>query len=197
MSLFVLHVILASAALLTTLNGYLRGAAKHKIDAVASFLLMAALVAIWWTKGWKAGLIAIPLAFVYAALARPFARAIAYRLMGYRMSMELAREHSSLESLVAGKLSLESYLKVAERRQEKDTARLNRLLGRPEIQRTLQISGKTRDHVCELIRLLSLTGAGTELIWDAVSDPKELAELLRMKENGASAIQLSAKVMRV
>src|SRR6266581_3247492 len=77
-----MHALLVVTAFLVVLNGFLRGAKKAQIDAVLSVVLLGLLVGCFAFFGWKAGVTAIVLAFVYAIVARPLAPRAAARLLG-------------------------------------------------------------------------------------------------------------------
>ena len=74
--LVILHILLAGVALLIMMNGYARGAWKDQIDAVLSVLWILLLVLAFWLFGWRAGLAAFGLSFVYAWFPKFVARAV-------------------------------------------------------------------------------------------------------------------------
>lgn len=196
-TLLLLHVLLIVIGFLIALNFYLRGAAKAKITSGLLLLLISTIIAIWIMHGWIAGLSAVPLAYIYVALTTPLARAAAFRLLGYRTSAESGADFSDLRKLEVGSLSLDSYFEKAARRRHREEIELNRLISRPAVRAVLRETGKSDADVRELVRVLSLTGAGRELALSAVTDSALLGELLEMQGAGSSSIELAAKVMRL
>ena len=62
------------------LNGFLRGSKKTQIDAILSAIWLSLLVIGFIAFGWRAGVLALILSFVYAGVSRPIAAATAARL---------------------------------------------------------------------------------------------------------------------
>ena len=77
---YLLYALLAVAAFLIVLNGFLRGAKKAQIDALLSVAGISLLVAVTVIGGWMSGLAGIVLVFVFAVASRPFAARLASRL---------------------------------------------------------------------------------------------------------------------
>jgi hypothetical protein len=78
-----LHLGLAAVMSLIALNGYLRRAAKAKTDAALSVAWVGLLLAAAYFFGWKQGLLATVLSFLYTTIATPFAKRLARRMLGY------------------------------------------------------------------------------------------------------------------
>jgi hypothetical protein len=195
--LIALHVALLVIGSLITLNFYLRGALKAQVTAVLALLLIGTIGAIWVLYGWKAGVLALPLAYLYVGVTTPIAKFTAHRLLGYRTSAESGTEFSDLHALEAGKLSLDKYFERAQRQMGSEEAHLRRLMARPTVQKVLSDTGNTEADVRELVRLLSLTAAGTELTLSAIANPESLRELLALRREGWSALELGARVMEL
>ena len=64
-----------------SMNGFLRGSKKAHIDAFLSLVLVGLLITVFVVIGLPAGLLAIALTFLYAALARPLAARSASALL--------------------------------------------------------------------------------------------------------------------
>ena len=65
------------------------------------------------------------------------------------------------------------------------------------MQDVLRSTGSSEADVVELVRMLSLTGAGRELTLSAVVNQELLTELLTMRREGKSQIELAARVMEL
>lgn len=195
--LIALHALLVVLGFLVTTNYYLRGAAKAQIAAGISVLMILTLGAIWFLFGWKAGAIAIPLAYVYVGVTVPLAKRTAWKLLGYRTSAESGAEFNDLHALQAGRMELDEYFRKAESRREREDAELKRVLAKPSVQRSLHGVGGSEEEVVELVRVLSLTGAGRELSLAAITDQNLLPELVQMRREGKTPIELAAKVMKM
>lgn len=79
--IYVLHFALAFTAFLMALNGRLRGTLRSLGDAILGSVCVALLVIVFIAFGWKAGLLAFCLVFVYGAIGDPIAARIAARLL--------------------------------------------------------------------------------------------------------------------
>jgi hypothetical protein len=71
--IYAIYAFLAIVSFLVMLNDFLRGAWKGRIDAFLSLLILCLLVASFFVAGWKAGLVAIGVAFLSALITRPLA----------------------------------------------------------------------------------------------------------------------------
>ena len=168
--IYLLHFGLAIATFLVVLNGFLRGAKKHQIDAVLSLVLIGLLLMVFVAFGWKAGLLAVLLAFVYAGISRPIAAGVAARLMSLggrpsgkyiglpprsleRISRELGRE-------VKPAAMLRELVATPNRRQQAEEALLNYCLAQPAIQSVLGECGADGNSLKELYSGLCASGAG-------------------------------------
>jgi hypothetical protein len=195
--LIALHAVLAVLGFLITLNFYLRGRAKAQVAAVLSVLLLLTIGAVWLVHGWVAGVVAIPMAYVYVALTTPLARTAAWRMLGYRTSAESGSGFADLHALEAGNLSMEQYFEKADRGRKREQTELQRIVSQPAVQATIRSLSSSEDEVAELVRLLSLTAAGRELALKSIAAPGVLADLLTMRREGKEAIHLAARVMRL
>ena len=70
---YVLYFTLAVVVFIEMLNSFLRGSRKDQIDIVVNISIFALVVASFFVAGWKFGLLAIALRFVFAIGARPLA----------------------------------------------------------------------------------------------------------------------------
>jgi len=199
--IYVLHFGLAIAAFLAVLNGFLRGEKKHQIDAALSVVLLAILVTAFVAFGWKAGLLAVVLAFGYAAVSRPIAARVAARLMSLgggpsgsyvglppraleRISRELGRE-------VKPEDMMQELMASPSRREQAEEDLLDYCLAQPAIQSALGEFGANRSTLMDLYSRLSVSGAGQ---WagghwvaaSALAYPDTLRFLLTNLQGGAS-----------
>ena len=83
MTLLLLHLGIMVVAFLIMLNGSLYGRAKSTTDAVLGTLWVILLLTVWLFVGWKSGLVALGLSFLYAATSGPLARATAKWLLSH------------------------------------------------------------------------------------------------------------------
>jgi len=71
--IYVLYFALAVVVFIEMLNSFLRGSKKDQMDIVVYILMFGLVVASFFVAGWKFGLIAIALRFIFAIVLRPFA----------------------------------------------------------------------------------------------------------------------------
>lgn len=152
------------------LNDFSRGAKKRHVDAALSLVVLGILLTVFLAFGWKAGFLAVVLAFVYAALSRPFAARIAARLMSLgggpsgtyiglpprsleRISRELAR---GMEMRPA-KDMLRERMAGPSRHQKAVDALLDYCLAQPSIQSLMQELGADRTTLKDLYSTLCIT----------------------------------------
>jgi hypothetical protein len=202
--IYVLHIGLAITAFLVVLNGFLRGAKKHQIDAVLGIVLLGILLTAFVTFGWKAGLLAMVLAFVYGALGRPVAARVAARLMslgGGRSGTYLALPPRGLEGIsrelgreVRPEDMMTELMASPNRHQQAENALLDYCLGQPAIQAVLEEFGANRDTLKNLYFTLCAAGAGQ---WagghwvaaSALAYPHSLRFLLSNMQGGTSHME--------
>lgn len=80
--LYLLHALIALAVFLLTVNELFPGPKRTRIDVCLGTLLIGLLFACFVIFSIKAGLLAMALTLIYAAVARPFAAHFASRLRG-------------------------------------------------------------------------------------------------------------------
>lgn len=168
--IFALHVALAATTFLVVLNGFLQGVKKSQIDAFLSLLLVALLVVGFVAFGWKAGLLALGLCFLYAGVSRPLAARTAARLLSFgggpsgkhiglparqleRISRELGRETNPQQMM-------REILSGSTRHDEARQALLQYVEANQETATVLSEFGATRSTLDELYSTLSAAGAG-------------------------------------
>jgi len=76
---YVLYAALAVVVFLEMLNTFLRGARKDQLNIVLYILMLCLIVASFIIEGWRFGLLAIALRFIFAVVTRPLAARIASR----------------------------------------------------------------------------------------------------------------------
>ena len=69
--IYLLHAWLAGTAFLVVLNRFRRGATRQYTDAFLSLVLIGSLLIVFVVFGWKSGLLATILTFVYAGIITP------------------------------------------------------------------------------------------------------------------------------
>ena len=122
--IYLLHTLVPVTVLLLMVNGFFPGQKRTRIDVCLGTLLVSLLFTCFVAFSIKAGLLAIALTLIYAAIARPFAARLAARLRSNsrgtliryvglpppaleRISDQLARKHQPgdiAKALNAGKL---------------------------------------------------------------------------------------------
>lgn len=70
---YVLYFALAVVVFIEMLNSFLRGSRKYQIDIVVNISILALVMASFFVAGWKFGLLAISLRFIFAIVTRPLA----------------------------------------------------------------------------------------------------------------------------
>ncbi len=182
--LLCLHLGLVLTAFLAMLNGYLRGSAKPAIDAVVSAVWLGTLVAALLVFGWRASLAGLALSFVYGAVTRPIARAVARRLLGYRTTLSSGVEGDTTYSL-AGML----------RRSEETARRVSAIAQAPEVAAILAKNGRGPEDLSEQFWFLAATGLG-DLSWEIIASPIDLQRLLDLRKEGVPALEIAVQLMR-
>lgn len=177
-----LHLALVVVTFLVMLNGYLRGAAKAKTDGALSVAWVGLLILATFVFGWRQGLIALVLSFLYSRAWVPIASAVSHRLLGYRTTLQ------SDEAPV--NVSVESLLKS----NEADNQRLRKVAAGRHIARVLQSRGLGPEDLKEQFWFLMSSGLG-DLSWEIVSDSEELTQLLDMRDRGSKPIEIAAHFM--
>jgi hypothetical protein len=181
--LIIFHGALAATAFLAVLNGYLRGAAKAKIDGLLSVAWIGLLAAAFVFFGWRQGLLALVLSFAYAMAANPLAKAVARRMLGYRTT--LGTTECEIDYSVDGLL----------RRSDETDRRLTRIASRPGIAEVLAVNELQADDLKEQLGFLMSSGLG-DLSWEIVSTPSDLQLLLDLRGQGLEPIEIASRLTR-
>jgi hypothetical protein len=185
-------------------NSFLHGSKTHQIDAILSLLLLGVLLAAFIGFGWKAGLVAIALAFVYGAFSRPIAARLASRLMSIgtestgryvglppraleRISQELGRE-------IKPRDMMKEITTNAGRRERAENALLDYCISQPPIQALLQEFDGDRDTLKGIYSNLCMAGAsqwagGHWVAASALAYPDSLRFVLMNARKGATQLQ--------
>lgn len=211
--IYVLHASLALTAFLMVLNGFLRGASKARINAFLNILLVGLLAASFVAFGWKAGMIALVLSYVYAFASRPLAARLAARLLlgsgGHsrhyiglpplaleRISRELGPDQnadpSNLDAIMHSMLSRSN-----QQSESALVALLDYCDSNPDVQKVMTEFNATRETLIELYSNLLKAGAGQ---WagghyvpaSALAYPHTLRYLLEHPESGLPLLDKAA-----
>lgn len=78
--LYVLYFALAVVVFIEMLNSFLRGSRKDQIDIAVYILMFGFVVASFFVAGWKFGILAIALRFIFAIVTRPLAARTASKM---------------------------------------------------------------------------------------------------------------------
>ncbi len=208
--IYFLHIGIAITAFLVMLNSFLRGAKKHQIDAVLSLVLLGILLGVFVAFGWKAGLLAVLLAFVYGAFSRLVGARVAARLMSLgggpsgkyvglpprsleRISRELGREVSPADMM-------RELMATPNRREQAENALLDYCLSHPALQSLLEEFGANRATLKDLYSTLCDAGAGQ---WagghwvaaSALAYPHSLRFMLSNLHGGASHMEQASALI--
>ena len=194
--LIIYQIIILFFVFLIMLNGYLRGGAKQIIDAVISLFLLIAFILGFFIFNWKIVILSIMAMFVYAFVSKPFAKKLAYRMLGYRTSFDTGSD-DSLREFTSGKISLEKYFEKSQRRQQEEEFRLHKLFERNQIRNVLKQYQKNYEDFVGYFHLLKMTGLGEELAWEIISNPKDLQKIIYLKDKGLSDIEIAAEFMKL
>lgn len=174
----VVHAALAGTAFLAVLNGYLRGAAKAKVDGFLSLVWVGLLASAFLFFGWGHGLIALGFSFVYAMTANPLAKILARKMLGYRTS--IASAGNEIDYSVEGLL----------RRSDATDQRLERIASRPGTAKVLTANELQASDLKEQYWFLMSSGLG-DLAWDIVSAPSDLQMLLDLRREGLEPVEVA------
>ena len=110
------------------LNLYLRGIIKPIIESFLSILIIATVIFSFFMSKWWFGIFAILSVFLLIRIFRPFAKLLAFKILGYRTGIDDENIEASrfLKSMKGNGDVLKS-IKKFKRKAEKDKMRLMRL----------------------------------------------------------------------
>ena len=183
-ALTVLHFGLVVTAFLVVLNGYLRGAKKAQIDATLGILWLIFLVIAFVAFGWKVGVFALILSFIYAFITRPIAGSVARRILGYRTALESS-----------GSFTTDLSVEALRRSNDETERRLTQIAHKRGISRVLDENGVAVEDLKDHFDFLMRIGLG-ELAWEIVSSPKDLKLLLQLRQQGLPPLEIASRLMR-
>lgn len=181
--LTIMHAALAGTAFLAVLNGYLRGAAKAKIDGFLSLVWVSLLAAVVLFFGWRHAVIALGLSLVYAMAANPLAKILARKMLGYRTT--IASAENEIDYSVEGLL----------RRSDVTDKRLKSIASKSGVAKVLTANDLQVGDFKEQYWFLMSSALG-DLAWEIVSTPSDLQMLLDMRREGLEPIEIAARLMR-
>lgn len=184
-SLIGLHIGLVSIVFLVVLNGYLRGAKKVQIDATLSVLWLILLGIGFVSYGWKVGLTALVLSFIYALISKPIAASTARRVLGYRTTFGSSGLSSPTD------LSVEAILG----RHEETDRRITQIAQKSGIAKILNENVMTAEDLKEQFHFLMRIGLG-DLAWEVISTPKDLKLLLDLRRQQLSPLEIASRLMQ-
>jgi len=78
--IYALYIALAVVVFIEMLNSFLRGSRKDQTDIVVNILIFGLVAAPFFVAGWKFGLVAIALRFIFAIVTRPLAARTASKM---------------------------------------------------------------------------------------------------------------------
>ena len=168
-----------------TLNLFLRGRLKHILEALLGIspLLTAVLAFIF--LGWEWGLCFIVLPFFLIGIFRPFARLLAYKMLGYRTGVDDDLGFDIMAEMRKGENGYKNVLARIHREEEQNQKRLKKLAQSSEINFILSKHGFSFIMFYEVLKKLR-SSALRDLAWEIVSSPEELNEYIEMKNSGKS-----------
>jgi hypothetical protein len=79
--IYTLYIALAVVVFIEMLNSFLRGSRKDQLDIIVNVLIFGLVVASFFVAGWKFGLVAIALRFIFAIVSRPLAARTASKML--------------------------------------------------------------------------------------------------------------------
>ncbi|MCL5802101.1 MAG: hypothetical protein M1283_06280 [Gammaproteobacteria bacterium] len=174
--IYVLHASLALTAFLVVLNGFLHGTYKAHIGVFLSIFLVGLLVASFVAFGWKAGILALVLSFIYGIASRSLAARLAARLLSGPGSP--SRHYVGLPTLALERISynlgpnpkfdpydLENIMHQMRSRSSQQSERalvalLDYCDSNPDVQKVMTEFKATHETLIELYNNLLMAGAG-------------------------------------
>lgn len=191
MKTIIYFLILAGICFLFTLNLFLRGSKKQYIDAFLGLIIIISIVASFFILGWQWGVVILVSPFIFVRLSKPFAQALAYRLLGYRTGVDDQSESidNMLEQLASGEDGFSKVFEKIDRETENNRKRLLSIANRPNISCILERHNIPFDEYENY--LVSLKASTLhDLAWEIISTPDDLDTLIGMKEQGASEMEI-------
>lgn len=168
-----------------TLNLFLRGRLKQILEGFLclSILLMAILAFIF--LGWKWGLCFVALPFLLIGVSRPFAQALAYKILGYRTGVDDDSGFDIMTELGKGEKGFKKAMARLDREDKQNQRRLKTIAQSSDINFVLSKHGFSFSMFYDVLKKLRAS-ALHDLAWEIVSSPKELDEYIEMKNSGKS-----------
>jgi len=209
--IYFLYALLALVVFLVVLNGFLRGAKKVQIDAMLGLVLIALLIATFMVYGWKAGLFAIVITFVFSIVTRPLAARMASRLFAMdsdthgcfiglppktleRISKQLGRQLGPDEMM-------RDILSGSNQRHVAEGALLNYCEASASVREVMNQFSLSREELRQIYSELLALGAGQWVCghWVAASAlayPETLRYLVKNKRNGCSGMETAYTLIK-
>ncbi len=176
-------------------NLHLRGRMTQMLEAILMIAMLGLFVLTFFLFHWIFGILYIVLTFAFTNLIVPVASRCAHRLVGYRTGVGEPEDHAAFNRLMSGKTSGWDYFKAAKKEREQLHNRLSRLAASDDIARVLDANDLSVDDYFDLYKHLGLCGL-SDLAWNIVRDPDELALLIEMKRDGKSLVEISSAFRR-
>lgn len=202
--IYLLHSALAVTAFLIMLNEFLLGSKKAQIDGVLGVALGALLVTAFVAFGWRAGALAVILAFVYARISRPIAASTDARLHslgGGPSGVYIGLPHRTLERIskqFGREFSTQDFMRELmtspSRRDQAMSALIEYCVAQPEVERVMREFGATRETLYHLFWTLHAAGArqragGHFVAASALAYPQSLRFVLQNQRGGLSLVE--------
>jgi hypothetical protein len=187
--LVVLLVVECIICFLYTLNLFLRGQMKPVIEAVLGLLIFVVAIVSFFVLGWKWGLGFIVLPFILIGMSRPFAQALAYRMLGYRTGVDDDSGMDFIREISKGEKGFQNAMAKLEKEDVRNRARLQKLYDSSNINFVLSKHGYSFEMYRDALRKLK-GSALTDLAWEIVSSPDELNEYIQLLTDGKSEMEI-------
>lgn len=195
MSIFLFQIVIAINVFLIILNGYLRGKIKDKIDIFLGGTIFILLISGFIFYAWYEALLTIFLAFVYGIFLNVFAKYTAFKVLGYRTSIN--NKDKNLQDLFCGKKSMQDYFKTVDIQHKKDMNKLQRWYHNKDINKILEEAGKDFNSYSEIYKKIQMSGLNRKAALDVVSRPKKLKKYIHLVDEGVSDIQIAYLLKRM
>ncbi len=174
--LLAFHHFLALVLLLRSFNRYLNGAMRKELDTLLTAFGFLLVVISPFLFGWKVGLFATCMSYVYAKLAKPLARSIIWKRRGRRSPYGFY-DQGRVWALPG---SVDQMLRRAQQTRDM-IARVGR---DRKILRVLDEYDKTAEDLEEIYRCLLRNCVGVELAREMIRSPDDLRLILELRNQG-------------
>ena len=108
--------------------------------------------------------------------------------------MKLQYQYSNNAGEIKMSSWIEQWVKEGAKQREKEEQRLSKICKKRKIAEVLERHGSSHEGLKTILQLLIMSGVGDKKAWKVVQNPKLLSQYLQMAADGASPLEIAAKL---